>query len=135
MSVIARKKGAWYEQEFQVNASTTVTANTFGALNASGFLIPAVAGTAELRILILETKTAGASGVTMARCLLLNDTVDLEIDTAGNTSQALVGTKIDLTDAATANQAASATDVIFVTWLVWATTNRKVRWFVVPKTS
>lgn len=133
MAVIARKKGNGYEKEFQVNASTTVNANRFGALNASGLLIEAVPGTAELKLLILETKTVGASGVVTCRCLVLNDTIELEMDTAGNTSQALVGTKVDLTDAATVNQAASSTKVIYVTGLVGPATARKITGVVVSK--
>ena len=52
---------------------------------------------------------------------------------AGNTSQALVGTKIDLTNASTANQAASTTKVLLVIGVVGEPANKQVRARIVNK--
>jgi hypothetical protein len=56
----------------------------------------------------------------------LDPSVILLVDTAGNTSISLVGTKIDLTDAATANPAANTTKVLDVVAIVGAATDRKI---------
>ena len=101
-------------RKFKVKASTTIVANTFVTLDATGFLIPAVAGTTELLIYAREGVVAGAGQNPEILCELLTEGVDLVVDTATEPTQANVGTKIDLTDAAIANLAATTTKVLRV---------------------
>ena len=113
-------------------SSTTIAANTLCTF-ASGFLTPATSSTAEVRVLALQDSVAGSGVNPPVLCVDLNETHTLECDTAGNTSQALVGTKIDLTNASTANQAATTTKVLRVVGIVGAAANRKVLAKVVSK--
>ena len=122
-------KGA--ERKYPVADSTTVAANTFGAFS-SGYLIPATSSTAELKVLILED-VVSTTGHPEALCVDLDESFTLICDTAGNTSQALVGTKVDLTDATKVNQAATTTKVVRVVATVGAAADKKVLAKVVSK--
>ena len=99
---------------------------------ASGYVQRADASTAEVRYIALEAKTTAGGENPEILCLEVSG-VRFEGDTAGNTSQALVGTKVDLTDHDTINQAASTTDIFFVEAIVGAAANRKVQGFFVKK--
>ena len=101
---------------------------------ASGYVQRADSGTTEVRFIALESKVT-ASGAHEDILVLYVEGVEIEADTNGNTSQALIGTFIDLTDHDTLNEAASSTDVFYVTKLVGAVSNKKVRGFFVPKAS
>ena len=101
---------------------------------ASGYVQRADSGTTEVRFIALEGKVT-ASGDHEDILVLYVEGVEIEADTNGNTSQALIGTFIDLTDHDTLNEAASSTDVFYVTKLVGAVANKKVRGFFVPKNS
>lgn len=113
-------------RKFKMAASTTIVDATFLAYTG-GFLTPATAATTELFAIARESKISGAGENPEVLVELLDDGVDIIVDTAGNTSQALVGTKIDLTNASTANQAASTTKVLLVTGVVGEPANKQVR--------
>ena len=104
-------------------ASTTVSKGQALAFT-SGLARPAVAGDAEVRYVSNENRTTTSD--TPYINVIDVTKVTFQADTAGNTSQAIVGTKIDLTDGVTANQAATTTKVFFVEDVVGAAANKKV---------
>jgi len=105
-------------------ASSTVAAGD--ALGfTSGLARRATASDTEVKYVALENKTTG-SGETPFIRVVRTDRVTFEADTANNTAQTLVGTKIDLTDHDTLNDAASTTDVFFVESIVGAASEKKV---------
>ena len=92
---------------------------------SSGYVQRATSESTNIELVALEDKVTGASTRLEILCVK-TDGVEFEADTAGATSQALVGTFIDLTDHDTLNQAASSTNVFFVESVVGATSNNKV---------
>ena len=114
-------------------SSTTITKGD--ALEfSSGYVQRATSSTAEIKLVAMEDKVT-AGGAHENLLVLWVEGVEFEADTAGNPSQASVGTKIDLTDHDTANQAAGSTDVFFVKGVVGAVTDNKVRGHFVTKAS
>ena len=109
--------------KIKMATSTTVLMGQALAFT-SGLARPAVAGDAEVRYISNENRTT-TSNTPYINVLDVNK-VTFEADTAGNTSQAIVGTKIDLTDGNTANQAATTTKIFMVEDLVGAASNKKV---------
>ena len=105
-------------------ASSTVTKYD-GLDTSSGYVQRATSATTFVPFVSLEDNVNAAATYTEILCVR-TDGVLFECDTAGATSQALVGTFLDLTDHDTINQAASTTNVLFVTGLVGATTDNKV---------
>lgn len=118
-------------RRMKMAASTTIVENTFVTLS-SGYLVPATATTDELKYIARESKISAAATFPSILVEALTDGADIVVDTAGNTSQSLIGTKIDLTDAATANQAASAKKVLEVRAIEGATTDKKLVVRIVP---
>ena len=105
--------------------STTVA--RFDALDfSSGYAQRATAGTTHVQYIALESNVNGAGEYTEIMALP-TCCAYFECDTAGNTSQGIVGTYIDLTDHDTLNQAASTTNVFAVSEIVGAVANKKVR--------
>lgn len=105
-------------------ASATVAAGDALAFTA-GYARRAVAGDAEVKYVALEDKVTGAGENPYIR-VVRTDSVTFEADTANNTAATLVGTKVDLTDHDTLNDAASATDVFFVESVVGVAADKKV---------
>jgi len=112
-------------RKYKLAQSTTAVANTFGTFS-SGYLTPAVAGTTELNVLILESVTSGSGEHPEVLCMDLNENHTLECDTNVDTAQTNVGTKYDIVDSATVNLSFSTTSVVRVVGLVGATTDKKV---------
>ena len=110
---------------YKMAVSTTIVANTFLGFT-SGYVRPAVAGDAEIKLIARESKVTDGSTNSEILCEEIDESVIMEVDTAGNTAVTLIGTKIDLTDAATANQAATTTKVLYVVWIIWAAANKKI---------
>lgn len=111
-------------RKFKMASSTTIVANSFLTF-ASGLLTNATATTDELLVIARESKTSGAGETPEILCELLTPDIDIVVDTTGDTSQALVGTKIDLTNATTANQAGVAKKVLLVVGLQGKPSDRK----------
>lgn len=93
-------------------ADTTITKHDVLDFE-SGYVQRATSGTTEVRFVALEDKTTAAGAHETILCLRV-DGIQFEADTASTATQALVGTKIDLTDHDTLNQGASSTDVFYV---------------------
>ena len=117
-----------------LTASSTTIAKGDALDFSSGYVQRATSSTAEVRFVAMEDKTTGAGAHEEILCLYV-DGVEFEADTNGNTSQALVGTKVDLTDHDTLNESASSNDVFYVTKVVGAAADKKVRGYFVMKTS
>ena len=83
----------------------------------SGYVQRATSASTNVRFVSLEDKTT-AAGAHESIQALYTDGVEFEGETASTTSQALVGTYIDLTDHDTLNQGASNTNVFYVAGLV-----------------
>lgn len=105
-------------------ASATVAAGDALAFT-SGYARRATSGDAEVKYVSLEDKTTGSGENPYIR-VVRTDKVTFEADTANNTAATLVGTKIDLTDHDTLNDAASTTDVFFVEDVVGVAADKKV---------
>jgi len=119
---------------YKMAVSTTVVADTFLAF-ASGYVQPATSSTAELKLIARQAAVTDGSTNTEILCEEIDESTIMVVDTAGNTSQALVGTKIDLTDATKANQAATTTKVLYVVGILGAATDKKVICKAVSKDS
>lgn len=110
-------------------SSTTITKGD--ALDfASGYVQRATSSSTDIHYVAMEDVTTGASDHNEILCVEA-DNVEFEGNTTGNTSQALVGTYIDLTDQATLNEAASTTNVFYVKSIVGAAADKKVRGYFV----
>ena len=106
-------------------SSTTIT--KFDALDwSSGYLQRATSGATIVRYVAMEDVTTAAGEHEDIQVLYV-DGVEFECDTAGNTSAALRGTFLDLTDHDTINQAASNTNVFYCTEIIGAAADKKVR--------
>lgn len=101
---------------------------------ASGYVQRATSASTDIHVVAVEDVTTGAGEHKEIHCVL-TDGVEIEGDTAGSPSQALVGTYIDLTDQATLNEAASTTNVFYVDGIVGPVANKKVRGFFVRNVS
>jgi len=110
---------------YKMAVSTTIVENTFVTF-ASGYITPALSGTTELKLIARQGATTDGSTNTEILCEEIDPSVIMVVDTAGNTSQALIGTKIDLTNASTANQAATTTKVLDVVGIIGAVADRKI---------
>lgn len=114
----------------------TVTSSTitkFDLLDwASGYLQRATSSSTEVRLMALEDKTTGGSGAHEDILVLYLDGVECEGDTNSTAAVTHRGTYIDLTDHDTLNEAASSTDVFYVTDFV---STSKLRGFFVAKTA
>ena len=97
---------------------------------ASGYAQRATSSSTDIHYVALEDVTTGAGEHKEVLCVN-TDGVEVEGDTTGNTSQALVGTYIDLTDQSTLNEAASTTNVFYVQSIVGAAADKKVRGYFV----
>lgn len=108
----------------------TAAANTVAKGDAlefeSGYANRADSSDAEIHAVAMQDQTTAGSALDL-QIMWTQDNPEFEGDTNSTTSQALVGTYIDLTDHATLNEAASSTNVFFVRGLVGATTDQKVR--------
>jgi len=115
------------------NASTTVTKHN-GLTFSSGYAQRATSSDAYVKCVSLEGQVNAAATYDEIDVI---DTqgVLFECDTNSSTSQALIGTFIDLTDHDTLNEAASSTNAFLVTELVGATTDQKVRGYFMQNVS
>ncbi|MDD5065328.1 MAG: hypothetical protein PHQ35_11295 [Phycisphaerae bacterium] len=94
-------------------SSTTIT--KFDLLDwASGYLQRATSSSTEVRLMAMEDVTTAAGAHTDILVLILED-VECEGDTNSTAAVTHRGTYIDLTDHDTLNEAASTTDVFYVT--------------------
>lgn len=126
MAVKVRRRESGKVILLKVAASTTINKDRFVEVNASGEAIEATSTTAKLVYVANETKTSGASGTTLVNCTVLDESVDLEIDTSADTSQTLVGETHDLTNSGTCNIAWATTNVVLITGIIGAPSARKV---------
>lgn len=108
---------------YKMAVSTTVVDGTFLAF-ASGYVQPATSSTAELKLIARQSAVTDGSTNTEILCEEIDESVVMVVDTASTATQALVGTKIDLTNASTANQAATTTKVLYVVGLVPGSTTK-----------
>ena len=108
----------------------TASANTVAKGDAlefnSGYADRADSSTAEIHAVAMQDQTTAGTALDL-EIMWVQVGVECICDTAGSTSQALVGTYLDLTDHDTVNQAASNVNVFFVRGLVGATTDKQVR--------
>ena len=105
-------------------SSTTIT--KYDALDwSSGYLQRATSGTTEVRYIAMEDVTTGA-GAHEDIQILPTFGVRFECDSTGNTSVAIRGTYVDLTDHDHLDLTASTTDVFYVEDYKGATTDKKV---------
>lgn len=109
----------------KMQASTTI--NKYSALGfAAGYLVPATNASTEVLYISMEDKTSGAGETPEILVARVDTEMMFEADTSTDTSQAIVGTKVDLTDDVSLNIGASANDVFFVESTVGLPTDRKV---------
>lgn len=117
--------------------SGTVTSSTitkFDALDwTGGYLDRASNSTTEVRFLALEDKTTGGSGAHEDLIVLYTDGVEFEVDTNGNTAVTDRGTYVDLTDHNTIDENTSDDNVFYVTEMIGAAGDRKLRGYFVMK--
>lgn len=99
---------------------------------AGGYVQRADSSTAEVRIIAMEDKTT-AGGAHEEILVLYVDGAQIEADTAGNTGIADVGTYVDLTDHDTLNEAATSTNVFYITGTIGAAADKKVVGYFVMK--
>lgn len=118
-----------------LTASSTTIAKGDALKFTSGYVERATSSNSEILCVAMEDKVTAGGAHESILVLWTNRGAEFEADTAGNPAQTTVGTKIDLTDHDTANEAASSNDVFFVKALVGATTDNKVRGYFVMKTS
>lgn len=99
---------------------------------SSGLAQRATSSTAEILYVALESVTSAASGSYYVNAI---PTAGVKFSglTANNTAQSLVGTKVDLTDHDTINDAATTTTVFRVEKIVGAAANKKVEGYFVKK--
>lgn len=109
-----------------LQATSTTVAKGDALKFTSGYAERATSVTAEIHAIALQDQTVAGTALPL-EIAWVQVGVEVEIDTNGSTSQALVGTYIDLTDHDTANESASSTNVFFVRGIVGATTDKKVR--------
>ena len=100
---------------------------------SSGLYGRATSGATEVRFMALQDQVTGAGETTTTILALYLDGILCEADTTNNTAAALVGTYIDLTDHDHLNDAASDTDVFYVTEIIGAAADKKVRGYFVMK--
>lgn len=97
-------------------SSTTIT--KFDLLDwASGYLQRATSSSTEVRLMAMEDKVTAAAAHEDLLCLVLEG-VECEADTNSTAAVTHRGTYVDLTDHDTINEAASTTDVFYVTEFV-----------------
>lgn len=114
-------------------ASTTIVAGQALAYT-SGYVRPATSSDTEVRYVAMDSLTSGSGSNPYIRVCRTED-VTFIADTANATAQTLCGTKIDLTDAVTLNDAATTNKVFFVEDLNGATTAKQVIGRFVMKTA
>lgn len=82
----------------------------------------------------LQGSVAGSGEHPSVLCVDLNEAHTLLCDTSANTSVALIGTKVDLTDAVTAiNATGATTKVLRIVGIVGAAADKKVLAKIVSK--
>jgi hypothetical protein len=97
---------------------------------ASGYLQRATNASTEIRLMAMEDVVTGAGDHKDILCLIVTPVgVECEVETAGTATIAMRGTYLDLTDHDTINQAASTTDVFYVTEFV---SSSKLRGYFTP---
>lgn len=133
-------KGDWDVMYFRKVASTAFTPNNLVAFETNGGagdpIEPADASDAEILGIgikkVASTDSDYASNTRIPVLVPRNKTAEMECDTvAGTMVVADEGLEVDLTDAASANRAASSTDVLVATRFISATKGR----FVINKPS
>lgn len=114
-------------------AALNATITKFDLLTyASGYLQRATSATTEVRFMAMQDLTASAS--VYQDILVLNlDGVECEADTAANVTVGNLGVAHDLTNYATINDTGVTTKVFFVTQMVGASANKKVRGYFCTK--
>ena len=132
MAFEAKRYDSGKAKTMKTEASTTIKKWDALVVNASGFVQRAVAGTTYVPYVALEDVTTGA-GENKEILVVATREVEFEADTNGNTSQAVVGVKADLTDHDTVNEAASVNDVFEIIGVIGAAAAKKVKGFFVQK--
>lgn len=111
--MLIRKSGNSKMMSFVKKASTAFALGDAVTFDASGLLIPAVAGSTQIvgyiKRAVLTTDADYASAVPVAVEVAKDGTDLFEIDASTTVTQAMVGTTRDLTNAQTLNVGASAT--------------------------
>lgn len=115
----------------------TVTSSTitkYDALEwASGYLQRADSGTTEVRMIAMESVTTGGSSAHEDLIILFTNGIEFECDTDSTTAASQRGTYVDLTDHETIDENATSTNVFYITEIVGAGANKKVRGYFVMK--
>jgi len=120
--------------EMKNAAALNATITKFDILDyASGYLQRATNATTEVRFMAMQDQTASAS--VQQDLLVLNlDGVECEADTNADIVVATdIGKAADLTDHDTIDESDNTDKVFFITEMVGATTDRKVRGYFIPK--
>ena len=98
---------------------------------SSWYVQRATSSSTDVHFIADESKTTAAWEHEDIACTKVSEEVYVEADTNGNTAQDDIGTYKDLTDHDTLNESASTNNVFFVTEVVWAAADKKVRWYFV----
>lgn len=109
----------------QTSSANTV-AKGDGLKFTTGYAERATSSDDDIHAIAWEDQTTSGTALNL-QIMWLQIGVECECDTNGSTSQALVGTYIDLTDHDTLNEGATSTDAFFVRGIVGAASNKKVR--------
>ena len=126
------KFASWDTVLLKQKASTTIAKYDGVVDDGNGYIQRATNAATEVRYVSLQDSVSGAASNPEVLCIR-TDKVLFECDTNGNTSQAIIFDKVDLTDHDTLNEWASANDVFQVETLVWAAANKKVTGFFIQK--
>lgn len=109
----------------KMQASTTIS--KYQALGfASGYLVPATSGSTEVKYISLEDKVTGAGETPEILVLAVSEETQFIADTSTNTSQANVGTKVDLSTGLVLNVGATTNKVFFVRKVFGSASDKKV---------
>jgi len=110
--MIIRKNGASKMYSFLKEPSTAFALGDAVTFNASGRIIPAVAGSTQIAGFIkraVVASDADYASASLVACEIFNEDNVFEIDASATVTQAMVGTARDLTNAGVLNVGAGAT--------------------------
>lgn len=133
--MIKYKRGPFTVKWLPKKASAAMSANTFAAFSAAGFVTFATATSTEIIGILMRTITSAdsdyASATDIPVMVPTEDTVFESSGEAHSCTQAMVGEFVDLTDADTINGGANSLEVIKVEKYIDANTME----FSIPKKS
>jgi hypothetical protein len=107
------------------------TITKYDALDwASGYLQRATSGSTEVRLIALEDIVTAAASHEDIQVMYV-DGIEFECDCTHNSAATQRGTYVDLTDHDTLDNDATSTDVFYITEVVGAAADKKVRGYFV----